>query len=188
MKYHWWTDPLFWGSLGVEGHKKALGGEQSRGRWVGERHYSLLETHYPKAHPMPPYARHFAVSPTLAPGSCNVERLFALLNRINRHDRRMLAMHSLEMPLVVTRDAGPWPEYNYAELVRKYMEKRRVRKLRAPRSVKGKKRKRQSDSQSDSPACCSEPDSQSSAEDVSSVDTSGTYYSNSSNGQCDTSS
>ena len=97
-------------------------------------------------------------------------------------------MHSLEMLLVVARDAAPWLEYNYEELVKKYREKRRVRKLRAPRRDKGKKRKRQSDSDSDSPAYYSDPDSQSSGGDVSSVDTSGTDYSSSSDGQCDTSS
>ena len=84
--------------------------------------------------------------------------------------------------------AAPWLEYNYEEVVKKYREKRRVRKLRAPRRDKGKKRKRQSDSDSDSPAYYSDPDSQSSGGDVSSVDTSGTDYSSSSDGQCDTSS
>ena len=44
------------------------------------------------------------------------------------------------------------------------------------------------DSDSDSPAYCSEPDSLSGAEDVSSVDTTGTDCATSSDGQCDTSS
>ena len=44
----------------------------------------------------------------LPPGSCDVEHLF----RINKYDRRRLTMHSLEMLLVVTRDAAPWIEYN----------------------------------------------------------------------------
>ena len=55
-------------------------------------------------------------------------------------------MYSVEMLLVVTRDAAPWLEYNYEEVVRKYREKRAVRKLHAPCSDKGKKRRRQSDS------------------------------------------
>ena len=124
----------------------------------------------------------------LAPGSCDVERLFSLLNRINRHDRRRLTMHFLEMLLMVTRDAAPWLDYNYDKVVKKYRGKCRARKLRAPRRDKGKKRKRQSDSDSDSPAYYSDPDSESSGGDVSSVETSGTDYSSSSDGQYDTSS
>ena len=38
---------------------------------------------------------------TLAPGSCDVDGLFSLLNRVNRHDRRRLPMPKMEMLFVV---------------------------------------------------------------------------------------
>ena len=58
----------------------------------------------------------------LVPGSCDVECLFALLTGINKHDHRRLTIQSLEMLLVVARDAALWIEYNYEEVVRKYRE------------------------------------------------------------------
>ena len=188
QKRHRWTDPLF-GVLeewqDIKRHlveHKALGQAGVKDIVSFWKPIIRQRTRWPRMHVI------LRLALALAPGSCDVERLFSLLNRINRHDRRRLTMHSLEMLLVVARDAAPWLEYNYEEVVKKYREKRRVRKLRAPRRDKGKKRKRQSDSDSDSPAYCSDPDSQSSGGDVSSVDTSGTDYSSSSDGQCDTSS
>uniref|UniRef100_A0A7S4G7P3 Uncharacterized protein n=2 Tax=Eutreptiella gymnastica TaxID=73025 RepID=A0A7S4G7P3_9EUGL len=68
-------------------------------------------------------------------------RLFSLLNRINKQDRRRLLMPTIEMLLLVAGDTQPWDEYDFAEVIAKYRKKRQVRKLRKPRADKGKKRK-----------------------------------------------
>ena len=77
----------------------------------------------------------------LSLGSCDMGRLFSLLNRINKQDRRRLLMPTIEMLLLVAGDTQPWDEYDFAEVIAKYRKKRRVRKLRKPRADKGKKRK-----------------------------------------------
>ena len=77
----------------------------------------------------------------LSPTSCDVERLFSLLNRINSHDRRTLGMDQLEKLLVVARDAVSWSEYDFSQVVQRYRQKRRVRVIRQSRKDKGKRRK-----------------------------------------------
>ena len=77
----------------------------------------------------------------LSPTSCDVERLFSLLNRINSHDRHTLGMNQLEKLLVVARDAISWSEYDFRQVVQRYRQKRRVRVIRQSRKDKGKRRK-----------------------------------------------
>jgi len=61
---------------------------------------------------------HFLLRCALAqcPSSVECERLFPLLNRINRFDRRNLTVALLEQLLVVARDAELWLQYHYVVL------------------------------------------------------------------------
>ena len=78
----------------------------------------------------------------LGPTSVDVERLFSLLNCINRADRRSLEMDMLEKLLIVARDSLPFTEYGFDPVVEVYRKKRRVRALRGERADKGKRRRR----------------------------------------------
>jgi hypothetical protein len=63
----------------------------------------------------------------LTASSVECERLFSLLNRINRQDRRRLSGETLEMLLLVARDSPAWLSYDYTSVVTEYRKKRRVR-------------------------------------------------------------
>ena len=67
----------------------------------------IKRTRWPRVHAI----LRLALAP--ASGSCNVEHLLVLLDRINTHDPRRLTMQSIKMLLVVARDAALWIQYNY---------------------------------------------------------------------------
>ena len=87
---------------------------------------------------------HYILRLTLAlcPGSNDVERLFHLLNRINRQDRRNLNMLLMERLLIVARDFAPWHEYDVAALAADFRKVTRARNMRATRKDKGTKRRK----------------------------------------------
>ena len=78
----------------------------------------------------------------LSPTSADVERLFSLLNRINRADRSSLKMDMLEKLLIVAQDSLPFTEYDFDPVVEVYRKKGRVCALRSARADKGKRRRR----------------------------------------------
>ena len=112
----------------------------------------------------------------LTTSNVDVERLFWLLNHINRVDRRRLNMESLEQLLVVIRDAQHWSEYEFKSIVAAYQLDRRNRARSGPRSDRGIKRKNPSGFSSDSSSTSATSDSStsdSSTSESSSSDSSG---------------
>ena len=73
----------------------------------------------------------------LSPTSADVERLFSLLNRINRVDHKSLEMDLLEKLLIVARDSLPFTVYDFDPVVEVYRKKRQVLALRGERTDKG---------------------------------------------------